>query len=152
MTQAVGVEEAITIRRLSPVLGAEVIGIDLSSPMDESEVARLRAALHENGVLCFRDQHLTEEQQIEFSRRWGPLEEFPEEDKTVTASTVYNERDELPFGVFVECCFSRLNRVTMGALDRAGINSFFTFNTLFARGIPQSFRFSGKDRHVNRFA
>jgi alpha-ketoglutarate-dependent taurine dioxygenase len=90
MTNATAVEEAVTIRRLSPAMGAEVIGMDLSRAMDEPEVARLRAALHENGALCFRDQHLTEAQQIEVSRRWGPLEDFPEEDKTVTAAAVYN--------------------------------------------------------------
>lgn len=80
----------VSIRRLSPALGAEVLGMDVSKLITESEVAHLREALNEYGVLCFRDQHLTEEQQIEFSRRWGPLEDFPEENKTVSAATVYN--------------------------------------------------------------
>ena len=50
----------------------------------------LHAALQAHGVLCFRDQTLTEAQQIEFSKRWGPLEDFPEENKTLAAATVYN--------------------------------------------------------------
>ncbi len=90
MTHATALKEDVSIRPLSPAMGAEVIGMDLSGPLDESEIVQLREALGKYGVLCFRDQHLTEVQQIEFSRRWGPLEDFPEENKTVAASTVYN--------------------------------------------------------------
>lgn len=90
MTHATALKEDVSIRPLSPAMGAQVIGMDLSGPLDESEIVQLREALGKYGVLCFRDQHLTEVQQIEFSRRWGPLEDFPEENKTVAASTVYN--------------------------------------------------------------
>jgi taurine dioxygenase/alpha-ketoglutarate-dependent 2,4-dichlorophenoxyacetate dioxygenase len=79
-----------TIKRLSPALGAEVTGLDLSRPVDSGVIGQLKAALQEHGVICIREQQLTEEQQIEFSKLWGALEEFPEEDKTITASTVYN--------------------------------------------------------------
>ena len=90
MTNAMATKEDVSIWRLTPAMGAEVIGVDLSKPMNDSEVARLREELNKNGVLCFRDQDLTEAQQIEFSRRWGPLEDFPEENKTVAAPTVYS--------------------------------------------------------------
>lgn len=96
------VAQRAKISRLSPALGAEVTGIDLSGPLDDVALEELRAALQQYGVLCIRDQTLTEAQQIEFSRRWGPLEDFPEEDKTVAASTVYHvanvsaEGDHLP--------------------------------------------------------
>ena len=83
-------EENVLIRVLAPAMGAEVVGMDLSKPMNEAEVASLRNELNKYGVLCFRDQVLTEAQQIDFSKRWGPLEDFPEENKTVVASTVYN--------------------------------------------------------------
>ena len=89
MEQAEVIEKPV-ITRLSPVLGAEVTGLDLSQPIDDAQIAEIREALDEYGVLCFRDQKLTEEQQIAFSKRWGPLEDFPEENKTVAASTVYN--------------------------------------------------------------
>jgi alpha-ketoglutarate-dependent taurine dioxygenase len=85
-----GILEQPTIRRLSPALGAEVIGIDLTRPLDSRTFGRLREALQENHVLCIRDQALNEEQQIAFSERFGPLEAFPEEDKTKSASTIYN--------------------------------------------------------------
>ena len=82
--------QPLTIRRLGLPLGAEVLGIDLSQPVDDKTMEELHAALQAHGVLCFRDQTLTEAQQIEFSKRWGPLEDFPEENKTLAAATVYN--------------------------------------------------------------
>lgn len=82
--------QPLTIRRLGLPLGAEVLGIDLSQPVDDKTMEALHAALQAHGVLCFRDQTLTEAQQIEFSKRWGPLEDFPEENKTLAAATVYN--------------------------------------------------------------
>jgi len=64
-----------TVNPLSAVLGAEVLGADLSQPMDDSLFDGLRRAwLEANGVLVFRDQHLTPDQHVAFSRRFGPLE------------------------------------------------------------------------------
>ena len=53
---------------------AEVRGIDLASNINEDDFSALREAFHQRGVLLFRDQQLTEEQHIAFSRRFGPLE------------------------------------------------------------------------------
>lgn len=64
-----------TVNPLSPALGAEMIGIDLSAQMDDETFTDLRRAwLDANGVMVFRDQHLTPDQHIGFSRRLGPLE------------------------------------------------------------------------------
>ncbi len=64
-----------TINPLSAVLGAELLGADLAQPMDEALFGEVRQAwLDANGVLVFRDQKLTPEQHIAFSRRFGPLE------------------------------------------------------------------------------
>ena len=64
-----------TVNRLSPVIGAEVIGADLSQPLGDHEFAALRRAwLDAGGVLVLRDQHLSPEQHIAFSRRFGTLE------------------------------------------------------------------------------
>ena len=89
MEQAEIIETPV-FTRINPALGAEITGLDLSRPLDEARIQQIRDALNEYGVLCFRDQKLTEEQQIAFSMQWGPLEDFPEENKTVAASTVYN--------------------------------------------------------------
>ena len=78
------------IRRFPAAFGAEVIGIDLTRPLDRSVFDMLRNTLHEHHVLCFRDQVLSQEQQIAFSELFGPLEAFPERDKTKSKSTIYN--------------------------------------------------------------
>ncbi len=90
--------DAVTIKPLSTALGAEVIGIDLTRPIDGASFGRLRDALQRHHVLCFRAQTLTEQQQIAFSERFGPLEVFPEKDKTKSASTIYNVANVSPEG------------------------------------------------------
>ena len=58
--------------RLSPALGAEVRGLDLSQPLDPPVVAALRAAWLEHKVLVFRGQRLDEEAQARFANYFGP--------------------------------------------------------------------------------
>lgn len=65
----------LTINSLSPVLGAEVVGLDLSSPISDAEFTELNQAwLDHNGVLVIRDQTLTPDEHIAFSKRLGELE------------------------------------------------------------------------------
>jgi alpha-ketoglutarate-dependent taurine dioxygenase len=81
---------AATFRPLGPALGAEVIGVDLTQAIDETGFAELRAALQQHHFLCLRDQHLSESQQVDISIRFGPLETFPEQQKTRARPTFYN--------------------------------------------------------------
>jgi taurine dioxygenase len=63
------------IRDLPEILGAEILNLDLAQPLDDADFARIRRSLADRAVLVFRDQEkLTPEQQIAFSRRFGPLE------------------------------------------------------------------------------
>jgi len=55
-------------------LGAEVFGLDLSQPLDDADFARIRQAHLDHHVLVFRDQRITPDQHIAFSRRFGPLQ------------------------------------------------------------------------------
>lgn len=55
-------------------LGAEVLGLDLSRPLDDADFARVHRAHLDHGLLVFREQRITPEQQIAFSRRFGPLQ------------------------------------------------------------------------------
>lgn len=65
---------AITIRKLHPLFCAEIGGVDTGQPMDDATFAAIRAALDEHAVLVFHDQTLDDQKQIEFSRRFGPLQ------------------------------------------------------------------------------
>ena len=65
----------IVIRPLGPIMGAEVIGADVSQPASPSTFQRFQDALHEYKVLAFRDQQLSKDDLIAFSRQWGPLGE-----------------------------------------------------------------------------
>lgn len=63
-----------SLSRLPGPLGAEITGLDLAQPLNVGEFARIIDALHEHAVLCIRDQKITPEQHIAFSRRLGELE------------------------------------------------------------------------------
>ncbi|MET0550522.1 MAG: TauD/TfdA family dioxygenase [Xanthomonas sp.] len=64
----------VRIEPFAAPLGAQVLGLDLTQPLDASTFALLhRAHLHYH-VLVFRDQRITPAQQVAFSRRFGPLQ------------------------------------------------------------------------------
>jgi alpha-ketoglutarate-dependent taurine dioxygenase len=62
------------IRPLSPVLGAEVLGLDLRRPLDTNIREAVFEGFIHHHVLCFRDQHLSPDEQIAFSEQFGTLE------------------------------------------------------------------------------
>jgi taurine dioxygenase len=79
--------ETITVKRLSPYIGGEVSGIDLTQPVSDDQIAQIKAALIEHGVIFFRDQPIDIPTQIALARRFGNLqihamagldEEYPE--------------------------------------------------------------------------
>jgi taurine dioxygenase len=68
---------SIQVDKLTPYVGGVVSGVDLSQPLDESTFKQVHDALIDNGVIFFRDQHLTPEQQKAFGRRFGELHIHP---------------------------------------------------------------------------
>ena len=64
----------IRVTKVADALGAEVSGIDLSRPLDETTFGAIRAAWLEHAVLRFRDQELTDPQLIAFTRYFGELD------------------------------------------------------------------------------
>jgi taurine dioxygenase len=65
------------IRRLSYGLGAEIRGVDLRESLDDATSRAIRQAWLDHNVLVLRDQDITPEQQIRFSRLFGPVEDYP---------------------------------------------------------------------------
>jgi taurine dioxygenase len=61
----------VTIRRLSPAVGAAITGVDLNEPLDDAAFERIRDAFYAHGMLVFPDQHLAPAAQFEFGKRWG---------------------------------------------------------------------------------
>ncbi len=65
---------SFTVNRLSPALGAEIVDLDVAPLLNDALFAKVRRAwLDSDGVLVLRDQRLTPEQHIAFSRRFGAL-------------------------------------------------------------------------------
>lgn len=65
---------SIRIRPLHPTLGAEVLDVDLSRPLASEDFERIHRAHLDHHVLVLRDQRITPARQVEFSRRFGPLQ------------------------------------------------------------------------------
>ena len=68
---------AIDLAPLHPTLGAEVRGVDLTRPVMPEVFAEIDAAFNRYGILVFPEQPVTDEQQLSFSRLFGPLEVNP---------------------------------------------------------------------------
>ena len=64
----------LTVRPLSHALGAEIAYVDLGQPLSNAEFDQIHRTFLEKGILLFRDQEITREQHIAFSRRFGELD------------------------------------------------------------------------------
>jgi len=67
---------ALEITELHPIFAGEVSGIDLTKPIDAEEAATIEAGMDRFGVLVFRGQAISDEQQIAFTRNFGELENY----------------------------------------------------------------------------
>ena len=65
---------AIGITPLGPVFGARVSGVTLADNLDDATFRAIRAAFDAHSVLVFSDQPMSDEEQIAFSQRFGPLQ------------------------------------------------------------------------------
>ena len=59
---------------ITPSFVAEVGDVDLSAPLEPADLAAVKEAFWKYAVLIFPDQHLSQEQHLEFASRFGPLE------------------------------------------------------------------------------
>lgn len=69
--------ETIHVRPLTPIIGAEIEGVDLATDLTNHQFAEVRRALNEHHVIVFRDQHLGPEDHKRFARRFGKLHVHP---------------------------------------------------------------------------
>jgi alpha-ketoglutarate-dependent 2,4-dichlorophenoxyacetate dioxygenase len=66
----------VTIRALHPVFAGEVVGIDCRRPLGPDEVATIEAGMDRYAVLVFREQFITDDEQLAFTRHFGELETY----------------------------------------------------------------------------
>jgi taurine dioxygenase len=91
----------IPVTKCDAALGAE-IGVDLSLPMDDTTFRAVEAAFHDNIVVFFRGQTLSNARHIEFSHRFGELEVhivkkylLPGHPEVLLVSNIKNDAGEL---------------------------------------------------------
>ena len=67
-------QSAFDIELFDAPLGAEILGLDLTRPLSPRQFQRIHKAHLDHHLLVFRDQRITPRQQVDFSRRFGPLQ------------------------------------------------------------------------------
>ena len=67
----------IATRILTPAIGAVIEGVDLSTRLDDEQIAAIRTALLKHKVIFFEDQHITPVQHRDFAARFGELHTHP---------------------------------------------------------------------------
>ena len=78
--------------QVTPVQGdfvAVVDDIDLSHPLNDEDFAAVEMAFETYGVIVFPAQNITDDQQIAFSRRFGPLEPSVRRHRNRAVSNVF---------------------------------------------------------------
>ena len=66
----------VSIRPLHPVFVGEVAGIDCRRSLTTDEVAAIEAGMDRYAVLVFREQFITDAEQLAFTRHFGELEAY----------------------------------------------------------------------------
>ena len=64
---------SLSVIPLTPVIGAEIKHVDLRRPLDELSVKEINEALNQNVVVVFRDQKLSEEDQLRVAGYFGKV-------------------------------------------------------------------------------
>jgi taurine dioxygenase len=77
----------LQIRRLSYALGAEITGVDIGKPADDTIFSEIHAAFLEHCVLLFRGQSLTQEQHLAFTQRFGEIRPVVASEKEINSVT-----------------------------------------------------------------
>ena len=67
----------ISIEPMSGAIGAEILGIDLASPISDQMIEDIRKAQLDHLVVFFRDQDITPQQHLAFAKRFGEVLEYP---------------------------------------------------------------------------
>ncbi len=64
----------IRLTALHPVFGAQVHDLDIRQPLSAAAIDAVRTAMDRYGLLLIRGQQLTQDEQMAFTRQFGPLD------------------------------------------------------------------------------
>ncbi|MEK9752179.1 MAG: TauD/TfdA family dioxygenase [Rhodospirillaceae bacterium] len=127
---------AVTVKRISGALGAEVGNVDLAQDLSDETIAEIRSALLAHKVVFFRDQDITPHQQLAFAKRFGEIVEYPMvkglDDVPEIVPVVKLEHETHNFGGMWHTDTSYLECPPMGAILAARELPPYGGDTLFA--------------------
>ena len=105
---------------VSPALGVEIGGVDLSQSLGDDVIAEIRQAWLEYRVVFFRDQDITPQQHLAFARRFGDLVTYPMvkglDDYPEIAPVIKLEHQTVNFGGIWHSDTTYLPQPPMGAI------------------------------------
>ncbi|MEM7220832.1 MAG: TauD/TfdA family dioxygenase [Pseudomonadota bacterium] len=133
-TSALPTHDDYQLHHLSPVIGTEVLGIDLRA-VGDATIDWLSALLVERKVLFFRDQPLTIEAHLAFARRFGELEVHPFSPNVPDYPEVinlHNDRDNKPNINIWHSDVTWRAKPSLGSILRARVVPEVGGDTLFA--------------------
>ena len=140
MAAALAPQQAgIQLKHLSPVIGTEVLGIDLAQ-VDEITTSWLSDLLVERKVLFFRDQHISMETHIAFASRFGELEVHPFTSNDPAHPEVIHLRNDREHPPYINIWHSDVtwrDELSLGSILRARVVPDVGGDTLFASMWPQ---------------
>ena len=126
----------LTIDRLSGALGAEIGGVDLTQPLDDTMVAAIRRAFLDHQVIFFRDQDPTPQQFLDFAGRFGQVMAYPFvrglEDHPLITPVIKREADVVNFGGVWHSDTTYLQEPPLGTMLLAREVPAYGGDTLFA--------------------
>lgn len=127
---------AVTVKRISGALGAEIGNVDLAQDLSDETIAEIRSALLAHKVVFFRDQDITPHQQLAFAKRFGEIVEYPMvkglDDVPEIVPVVKLEHETHNFGGMWHTDTSYLECPPMGAILAARELPPYGGDTLFA--------------------
>jgi taurine dioxygenase len=104
----------VGVAPIAGACGAVVDGVDLAADLDDAVIAEIRRAVLDHQVIFFRDQRLSPERQVAFSRRFGPfspvpfIEPTPEHPEVIAVVREASETQSFTFGSLWHSDFSFL--------------------------------------------
>jgi len=87
---------------VTPFIGAEITGLDLSQPIPGPALEKLRDTWHDRKALFFRNQTLNPDEQVAFTRQFGDIDKYPflvgVEQNPYVAPVLKEAHDKVNFG------------------------------------------------------